>query len=311
MPEFYGTDKRYNQFSAYLKNKFGQKVYKITLDAGFSCPNRDGTISTGGCIFCDDGGSFSRAHSNLLPVEEQVKAGVASLSEKFKAKKFMSYFQAYTNTYKPVQELEKIYGSALNHPDIVGISIGTRPDCVDSDKLNLIASYTKDYETWIEYGLQSVHDRTLKYINRGHDFKTFARTCDETMKRGIKVCAHVILGLPGESRDDMLETAKTLAEMGVDGIKIHDLCIMKNTKLAQIYKEQEIKLLEEDEYVSLVCDFLEVLPVGTTIHRLAGNGLQALKIAPLWLNKKFEVLNKIDRELLTRNSWQGKFYKVS
>lgn len=311
MPEFYGTDKRYNQFSAYLKNKFGQKVYKITLDAGFSCPNRDGTISTGGCIFCDDGGSFSRAHSNLLPVEEQVKAGVASLSEKFKAKKFMSYFQAYTNTYKPVQELEKIYGSALNHPDIVGISIGTRPDCVDSDKLNLIASYTKDYETWIEYGLQSVHDRTLKYINRGHDFKTFARTCDETMKCGIKVCAHVILGLPGESRDDMLETAKTLAEMGVDGVKIHDLCIMKNTKLAQIYKEQEIKLLEEDEYVSLVCDFLEVLPVGTTIHRLAGNGLQALKIAPLWLNKKFEVLNKIDRELLTRNSWQGKFYKVS
>ena len=311
MPEFYGTDKRYNQFSAYLKNKFGQKVYKITLDAGFSCPNRDGTISTGGCIFCDDGGSFSRAHSNLLPVEEQVKAGVASLSEKFKAKKFMSYFQAYTNTYKPVQELEKIYGSALNHPDIVGISIGTRPDCVDSDKLNLIASYTKDYETWIEYGLQSVHDRTLKYINRGHDFKTFTRTCDETMKRGIKVCAHVILGLPGESRDDMLETAKTLAEMGVDGVKIHDLCIMKNTKLAQIYKEQEIKLLEEDEYVSLVCDFLEVLPVGTTIHRLAGNGLQALKIAPLWLNKKFEVLNKIDRELLTRNSWQGKFYKVS
>ncbi len=311
MPEFYGTDKRYNQFSAYLKNKFGQKVYKITLDAGFSCPNRDGTISTGGCIFCDDGGSFSRAHSNLLPVEEQVKAGVASLSEKFKAKKFMSYFQAYTNTYKPVQELEKIYGSALNHPDIVGISIGTRPDCVDSDKLNLIASYTKDYETWIEYGLQSVHDRTLKYINRGHDFKTFTRTCDETMKRGIKVCAHVILGLPSESRDDMLETAKTLAEMGVDGVKIHDLCIMKNTKLAQIYKEQEIKLLEEDEYVSLVCDFLEVLPVGTTIHRLAGNGLQALKIAPLWLNKKFEVLNKIDRELLTRNSWQGKFYKVS
>ena len=311
MPEFYGTDKRYNQFSAYLKNKFGQKVYKITLDAGFSCPNRDGTISTGGCIFCDDGGSFSRAHSNLLPVEEQVKAGVASLSEKFKAKKFMSYFQAYTNTYKPVQELEKIYGSALNHPDIVGISIGTRPDCVDSDKLNLIASYTKDYETWIEYGLQSVHDRTLKYINRGHDFKTFTRTCDETMKRGIKVCAHVILGLPGESRDDMLETAKTLAEMGVDGVKIHDLCIMKNTKLAQIYKEQEIKLLEEDEYVSLVCDFLEVLPVETTIHRLAGNGLQALKIAPLWLNKKFEVLNKINRELLTRNSWQGKFYKVS
>lgn len=310
MREFYGTDKRYNQFSAYLKEKFGQKVYKITLDAGFSCPNRDGTISRGGCIFCDDGGSFSRAHSNSLSIEEQIQTGIQNLAGKFRAKKFMSYFQAYTNTYKPVKELEKIYGSALNHPDIVGISIGTRPDCVDKDKLDLIASYTKDYETWVEYGLQSKHDRTLQYINRGHDFKTFQNACEETMDKGIKVCVHVILGLPGESRDDMIETAKTLANMRVDGVKIHDLCVMKNTKLAQMYEEQKIKLLEEDEYVSLVCDFLEVLPAETTIHRLAGNGLQALKIAPLWLNKKFEVLNKIDRELIRRNSWQGKYRDI-
>lgn len=308
MHQFYDTYKRYNQFSAYLKHKFGQKVYKITLDAGFSCPNRDGTISTGGCIFCDDGGSFSRAHSNLLPVDKQVEAGIISLSDKFKAKKFMSYFQAYTNTYKPVKELEEIYSSALNHPDIIGISIGTRPDCIDKEKLNLIASYTDDYETWIEYGLQSIHDRTLKYINRGHDFKTFEHACNQTMDRNIKVCAHVILGLPGETRDDMIETAKTLAKMGIDGVKIHDLCVMKNTKLARMYQEQEIKLLEEDEYVSLVCDFLELLPPKTTIHRLAGNGLQALKIAPLWLNKKFEVLNKIDREFIKRNSWQGASY---
>ena len=308
MHQFYDTDKRYNQFSAYLKHKFGQKVYKITLDAGFSCPNRDGTISTGGCIFCDDGGSFSRAHSNLLPVDKQVEAGIISLSDKFKAKKFMSYFQAYTNTYKPVKELEEIYSSALNHPDIIGISIGTRPDCIDTEKLNLIASYTDDYETWIEYGLQSIHDRTLKYINRGHDFKTFEHACNQTMDRNIKVCAHVILGLPGETRDDMIETAKTLAKMGIDGVKIHDLCVMKNTKLARMYQEQEIKLLEEDEYVSLVCDFLELLPPKTTIHRLAGNGLQALKIAPLRLNKKFEVLNKIDREFIKRNSWQGASY---
>lgn len=309
MHEFYGTDKRYNQFSAYLKHKFGQKVYKITLDAGFNCPNRDGTISTGGCIFCDDGGSFSRAHSNLLTIEEQIQTGIKNLSEKFKAQKFMSYFQAYTNTYKPVEELEEIYNSALNHPDIVGISIGTRPDCVDKKKLDLIASYTKNYETWIEYGLQSVHDRTLQYINRGHDYKTFEHACEETKKRDIKVCVHVILGLPYETKEDMLKTAKTLANLGVDGVKIHDLCVMKNTKLAKMYEEQEIALLEEDEYVSLVCDFLEVLPPETTIHRLAGNGLQELKIAPLWLNKKFEILNKIDRELIKRNSWQGKLYK--
>lgn len=308
MHNFYDTDKRYNQFSAYLKHKFGQKVYKITLDAGFNCPNRDGTISTGGCIFCDDGGSFSRAHSNLLPIETQVLTGIKNLSEKFKAKKFMSYFQAYTNTYKPVFELEKIYHSALNHKDIIGISIGTRPDCVDNEKLDLISSFTKDYETWIEYGLQSMHDKTLEYINRGHNFKTFQHACEQTMKKNIKVCVHVILGLPNETREDMLETAKTLANMGVDGVKIHDLCVMKNTKLAQMYETQKVKLLEEDEYVSLVCDFLEILPPETTIHRLAGNGLQALKIAPLWLNKKFEVLNKIDRELEKRNSWQGIYF---
>ena len=308
MHKFYDTEKRYNQFSAYLKQKFGQKVYKITLDAGFSCPNRDGTISNGGCIFCDDGGSFSRAHSSLLPVDVQVETGIKNLSEKFKAKKFMSYFQAYTNTYKPVKELENIYACALKHPDVIGISIGTRPDCIDNEKLDLIASYTKDYETWIEYGLQSIHEKTLKLINRGHDFKTFEHACEETMKRGINVCVHVILGLPDETRADMLKTAETLARMGVNGIKIHDLCVMKNTKLEQIYNQGTLKLLEEEEYVSLVCDFLELLPEKTTIHRLAGNGLQSLKVAPLWLNKKFEILNKIDREFIQRNSWQGKFY---
>ena len=176
---FNNTDKRYNQYSAHLKNKFGVKVYKITLDAGFSCPNRDGTISTGGCIFCDEGGSFSQAHSNLLSIEEQVEEGIKTLSQRFKAQKFMSYFQAYSNTYKPVNELENIYNSALNHPDIVGISIGTRPDCVDGEKIKLISSYKDDYYTWIEYGLQSIHNKTLKRINRGHDFECFFKAYEK------------------------------------------------------------------------------------------------------------------------------------
>ena len=158
---FNGTDKRYNQFSAHLKNKFGVKVYKITLDAGFSCPNRDGTISRGGCIFCDEGGSFSQAHSNKLSIEEQVEVGIKNLSERFKAKKFMSYFQAYSNTYKPVAELEQIYNAALGNEKIVGLSIGTRPDCIDDEKIKLISSYKDDYYTWIEYGLQSIHNKTL------------------------------------------------------------------------------------------------------------------------------------------------------
>ena len=301
---FNNTDKRYNQFSAYLKNKFGAKVYKITLDAGFSCPNRDGTISTGGCIFCDDGGSFSKAHSNLLSIEEQVNIGAKTLHDRFKAEKFMSYFQAYTNTYKPVNELERIYKSALNHPDVVGLSIGTRPDCVEDDKLNLISDIAQDYYTWVEYGLQSIHNKTLKKINRGHDFDCFLKAYERTKEKGINVCTHVIFGL-WETRDEILETAQKLAELKVDGVKIHMLCALKDTKLAKLYENKEIDFMSEEEYVNLVCDFLEILPQTTTIHRLAGNGLKKNLIAPRWLGAKLDCLNKIDRELLKRNSYQG------
>jgi len=300
-------DKRYNQFSSYLKQKFGVKVYKITLDAGFSCPNRDGTISSGGCIFCDGTGSFSRAHSGMLSVEEQVETGIRNLSERFGAKRFMSYFQAYTNTYKPVNELEKIYNSALNNDKIVGISIGTRPDCIDDEKLNLIAGYTKDYETWIEYGLQSVHDKTLAKINRGHDFGCFLRAYDMTKAKGINVCVHVILGL-WETHDEMIQTAKTLAKLGVDGVKLHMLCALKGTKLEQMYKNGEIDFMNEDEYVETVCDFLEYIPQNTTIHRITGNGYKDDLIVPRWLGKKFNTLNKIDNEFIKRDTYQG--YRV-
>ncbi len=300
--------KRYNQFSAYLKQKFGVKVYKITLDAGFSCPNRDGTISSGGCIFCDEGGSFSQAHSNLLSIEEQVETGIKNLSERFKAQKFMSYFQAYTNTYKPVGELEKIYNSALNNDKIVGLSIGTRPDCVDDEKLDLIAGYKDDYYTWVEYGLQSIHDKTLRRINRGHDFDCFLKAYEKTKERGINVCVHVIFGL-WETREEILQTAQKLAELKVDGVKILMLCALENTKLAKIYEEKAIDFMSEREYIETVCDFLEYLPPETTIHRLAGNGLKKNLIAPRWLGKKLDCLNQIDRELLARNTFQGFRYK--
>lgn len=306
---FNNTDKRYNQYSAYMKNKFGVKVYKVTLDAGFSCPNRDGKISSGGCIFCDESGSFSQAHSNLLPIEKQLEVGIETLSTRFKAKKFMSYFQAYSNTYAPVNELEKIYKSALNHPDVVGLSIGTRPDCVDEEKLKMIASFKDDYYTWVEYGLQSAHEKTLKLINRGHDFDCFRRAVEKTKEKGINVCAHVILGLPDESREDMLYTAKKLAELGVDGVKIHMLCILEGTKLQKEYELGKISLISEDDYINTVCDFLELLPKETTIHRLAGNGLKKELIAPRWIGKKLDSLNKIDRELGRRNSHQGFLYK--
>ena len=307
--EFNGTDKRYNQFSEFLKNKFGAKVYKITLDAGFSCPNRDGTISKEGCIFCDDGGSFSQAHSNKLSIEEQVNIGAETLAKRFKAQKFMSYFQAFSNTYKPAKELEKIYKSALCREDIVGISIGTRPDCLDEEKLALISSFTPDYYTWIEYGLQSIHDKTLLKINRGHDYKTFLKAYEKTKAKGINVCLHVILNL-FETYDEMMETAKTISKLEPDGVKIHMLCALEGTKLADMYKNGEIEFMSEDEYVNTVCDFLEYLPPETTIHRLAGNGLRTELVAPRWIGKKLDCLNKIDREFIRRNSCQGSKFEL-
>ena len=302
--EFNGTDKRYNQFSEYLKNKFGAKVYKITLDAGFSCPNRDGTISTAGCIFCDDGGSFSQAHSNQLSIEEQVNTGAETLKRRFKAQKFMSYFQAFSNTYKPVNELEKIYKASLCRDDIVGISIGTRPDCIDDKKLSLISSFTPDYYTWIEYCLQSVNDKTLKKINRGHDYKCFLDVYNNTKEKGINVCLHVILNL-FETYEEMMKTAQTIAKLEPDGVKIHMLCALEGTKLADMYRNGEIDFMSEDEYVSTVCDFLEYLPPKTTVHRLAGNGLRTELIAPRWIGRKLDTLNRVDREFLRRDSWQG------
>lgn len=301
---FNGTDKRYNQYSAHLKQKFGAKVYKITLDAGFSCPNRDGTLSNCGCIFCDDGGSFSQAHSNKISIEEQILTGIETLFERFKAQKFMSYFQAFTNTYKPASELEKIYSAALKHPDIVGLSVGTRPDCIDEDKLKLISGYAKDYYTWIEYGLQSVHDKTLNWINRGHDYNCFLRAYEKTKNYGINICVHLILGL-NETYEEMIETAKKVAALEPEGIKIHMLCALEGTKIADLYNSGEISFMSEDEYINLCCDYLELLPAQTTIHRLAGNGLKKNLVAPRWLGKKLDALNKIDSELERRGSWQG------
>lgn len=295
-------------FGDYLKKLFGQKVYKVTLDAGFSCPNRDGTLSVDGCIFCDDTGSFSRLYSNKLSVQEQLRLGMSKVKDRYHAKKFLAYFQAYTNTYKPLQELKKIYDQVFID-DIVGMSIGTRPDCVDEQKLDLIASYNRtDRFIQVEYGIQSVHDKTLKLINRGHDFQCFQEACRISKERGLKVCAHVILGLPNESREDMMQTAKTIGSMGIDGIKIHMLAVMEGTKIHKMYLENNIQLMSEDEYIQTVCDFLELLPPDMVIQRLAGNGKKEFRIQPRWLGKKLELVGKMEKEFEKRGTKQGSKY---
>jgi len=298
----------YLTFGDYLKSLFGEKVYKVTLDAGFSCPNRDGTLSREGCIFCDETGSFSRLYSNSMPVKEQLLEGMSKIKARYHANKFLAYFQAYSNTYKPVNELKKIYDEVFIE-NVVGMSIGTRPDCVDEEKLDLISSYnTENRFIQIEYGIQSVHDKTLNFINRGHDFGCFQKACQLSKERNLKICAHVILGLPNETHEDMMQTAKTLAKMDIDGIKIHMLAVMEGTKIHKMYINNEISLMSEEEYISTVCDFLEYLPPNMVIQRLAGNGKREFRIQPKWLGKKLELVGKIESEFERRGTKQGSKY---
>ena len=299
----------YLTFSEFLKKRFGQKVYKVTLDAGFSCPNRDGTLSSEGCIFCDDSGSFSRLYSPTLPIEEQLHVGMQKIKNRYHAEKFLAYFQAYTNTYKPVSDLKDLYDRVFID-DIVGMSIGTRPDCVDDEKLDLISSYNVGNRfIQVEYGIQSVNEKTLKFINRGHDFACFEKACKKSKERGLTVCAHVILGLPNETYDDMMQTAKTLASMGIDGIKIHMLAVMEGTKMHKMFNDGKINLMSEDDYITTVCDFLEYLPPEMIVQRLAGNGKREIRIQPRWLGKKLELVGKMEKEFERRGTKQGSKFR--
>jgi len=299
-------NKRYNDLNTYFRNLFGCRVQKITIDAGFSCPNRNGKVSTGGCIYCNFHGSGTGAYAKGLSVTDQIIQGKTSLSKRYKAKKFIAYFQSFSNTYAPVDKLKRLYDEALSVDDVVGLSIGTRPDCINEPVLKLLQDYGKNYIVWIEYGLQSAHDSTLAFINRGHDLQCFKNAIHATQNRGIKMCVHVILGLPHENRNHMLETARTISDMGIDGIKIHLLYVIKGTKLDQLYKAGKYSCLKQQEYVDLVCDFLERIPKDMIIQRLTGDPHPEELVAPAWSLRKAETLARIREALEKRDSWQGK-----
>jgi radical SAM protein (TIGR01212 family) len=299
--------KRYNDFNTYLRSIFGCRVQKITIDAGLSCPNRNGTISTGGCIYCNALGSGTGAHAKGLSVTDQIVQGKRALSKRYKAKKFIAYFQSFSNTYGPFDRLKNLYEQALAIEDVVGLSIGTRPDCVDEQILELLQSYVKKHLVWIEYGLQSANDSTLAFINRGHDVKCFKKAVLATKNRGIKICAHVILGLPNEKKAHLLETARAISDMGIDGIKIHLLYVVRGTTLDKIYAAGEYRCLKQQQYADLVCDFLEHIPQNMVIQRLTGDPHPEELVAPMWALKKTENMALIKETLEKRDSWQGKF----
>jgi radical SAM protein (TIGR01212 family) len=300
------TPKRYYDFNTYLRNRFGCRVQKITIDAGLTCPNRDGRLGTDGCIYCNARGSGTGAYARGMSVSEQLLQGKQALARRYKAQKFIAYFQSFSNTYAPLDRLETLYSEALAVTDIVGLSIGTRPDCVSDAVLSLLQGYARKHLIWIEYGLQSSHDRTLKRINRGHDFACFENAVAATRNRGIKICAHVVLGLPGETKQDMLATAETIGSMGLDGVKLHVLYVVQGTAMERLYREGRYRCLEQQEYVDLVCGFLEYLPPEMVIQRLTGDPHPGELVAPAWTLKKAETLDLIHAALAARDTRQGR-----
>ena len=298
------TTKRYTTFTEELRHQFGCRVQRVSLDAGFSCPNRDGSLGTGGCTFCGDRGAAAVGVPIELPLQQQLQKSKAYLVRKFRAEKFLAYFQAYSNTYAAADELRHLYETALADEDIVGLIIGTRPDCLPDTVLDLLAELNQRTYLWLELGMQSMHDQTLQAINRGHDHTCFIEAVKRCKQKGLRICAHLILGLPGESRDQMLASVKELNRLGVDGVKLHHLHVLKGSLLEEQYRDGKLPLMDRDTYVALLVDALELLDPKIMIHRLMGDGRTEL-VAPDWSRRKLEVLNCIDAELAKRNSRQG------
>jgi radical SAM protein (TIGR01212 family) len=297
---------RYNSLSAFLRERFGCRVQKITVDAGFSCPNRDGVISRGGCVYCDGNGSGTGAALRGESIRDQIRLGKSRLAARYKARKFMAYFQAYSNTYGPCDTLRRRYDEALEDPDVVGLAIGTRPDCIDESRLDLIQEYTETHMVWLEYGLQSMHNRTLSRINRGHKFEDFVLALQMTRGRNILICAHVIIGLPGESTHEIVETAKALSRLDVDGVKIHSLYVVDKTPMAGLLQTGAYTALDQQEYADLVVAFLERLSPKTVVQRLTGDPDPLTLIGPGWALNKQKTLALIHERLEGKDTWQGR-----
>ncbi|KGI85923.1 TIGR01212 family radical SAM protein [Exiguobacterium sp. s28] len=299
-------DARYHKLNEAYRREFGGKVFKVPLDGGFTCPNRDGLVSKGGCTFCSDDGSGDFAGNACDPIPVQFAEVKARLHRKWKEARYIAYFQAFSNTYAPVARLRELFEPALKEEGVVGLSIATRPDCLPDDVVDYLAELNERTSLTVELGLQTIHDVTAKKINRGHDYKTFLEGLAKLRRRNISVVVHIINGLPGETTEMMLDTAREVAKMDIQGIKIHLLHVLKHTPLARQYEKGLLELMDETTYVSLVCDQLETLPPEIVIHRLTGDGPPDLLIGPTWSRHKMAVLNAIDAELVRRDSFQGK-----
>lgn len=298
---------RYVRFTDHLRHAFGCRVHKVSLDVGFTCPNRDGTVAVGGCIYCNNT-SFSPG-DRRLSVTEQLAQGKRFLRQRYGAQKFIAYFQAYSNTYGDVPRLKALYDEALASDDVVGLAIGTRPDCVPEAVLDLLAGYAARTYLWLELGLESGHDQTLAWLNRGHTVAAFDDAVRRAQQRHLRLCTHLILGLPGESHAAMLATVRHIAALGVDAVKLHHLHVVRHTVLEKMYRRGDIPLLDLEAYAALVVDCLEVLPPEMIIMRLMGDAPRDMLVAPDWSLDKRTALRRIEQELVQRQTYQGKRYE--
>ncbi|WP_282920624.1 TIGR01212 family radical SAM protein [Ignavigranum ruoffiae] len=301
------NQKRYTTWNQHLRETFGEKVFKVSLDGGFNCPNRDGTVAPGGCTFCSASGSGDFAQPRILPLPLQLNLGIQQMHKKWPhVHKYIAYFQNFTNTHAPVDVLRFRFEQVVNEPGVVGIMIATRPDCLPPETVEYLAELNQRYYMWVELGLQTVHDQTSQLINRAHDYQCYLEGVEKLRAHQIPVCTHIINGLPGESYDMMMETVERLClDSDIQGIKIHLLHLMRKTKMMLDYKAGRLRFLDQDEYVNLVCDQLELIPKEIVIHRLTGDAPRDTLVGPMWSLNKWEVLNAIDDELERRQTYQG------
>lgn len=303
------NDKRYYSLDYYLKQTYGEKVYKVSLDGGMTCPNRDGKVGTGGCIFCSAGGSGDFAAPKRTSVTNQINDAIQGIRKsKSVGTKFIAYFQSFTNTYAPVSYLESLFLEAIHHPQIVGLSIATRPDCLPDDILSLLKRLNEIKPVWIELGLQTIKESSSIFIRRGYPLSVFDEAVDKLNAIGIKPIVHLILGLPFETTEDVLNSVRYISEKPIQGVKLQLLHVLKGTDLAEHLNEFHI--LSMEEYIDLVISCLEVLPDHIVVHRITGDGPKDLLLAPLWSSKKREVMNRIHQELAARNTWQSRLYSL-
>jgi radical SAM protein (TIGR01212 family) len=301
--------KYYNAYSDFILHRYGERVQKVTVDAGFTCPNRDGTLARGGCIYCNNDSFNPASNDPAKSISQQIGEGIKFLQQRYKVQKYFVYFQPFSNTYAPLERLKIYYQEALTcHPGVVGLTIGTRPDCVDEQKLDYLAELAKKYDITIEYGLESIYDETLTKINRHHDFQSYLNAVALTKERGIQICTHIILGFPWETETQWLREADVLGDIPMDFLKIHHLHIVRNTLLGEQYLTQPFELISYPRYINLVCSFLERLNPKIIIQRLAGQTPADLLLAPRWNKSNTEILLDIDQEFERRQSWQGMKY---